>query len=1007
MKHVLLILTVILMMTPAVYSQDFYDIDSINTIEITFQESNWDYLLDVLEAAGNEERLIGTAVINGVTFDSVGVRYKGNSSFSSDRTKNPLNIKLDHIIDDQLYQNYGTLKLANVFKDPSFVREVLGYEIARNYMPASKANYINVYINGSYIGLYTNVQSVDKYMLGTFFYDNDNPLFKGELIQGSTPPGCPIGPPQCWGYLNDDSTCYYNYYEIKSDSGWYDLIGFLDTLNNYDSYLENVLDIDGHLWMLAFDILMVNLDAPVSMPHNFYVYKNYTNQFSPMIWDLNECFGGFSRIAGGPGSPPLSTTEMQQLDPFVHLYDADYPIISKVLPNESYQKMYIAHMKTIMEEQIENGLYETRAGEIQDIIDADVQGDANKFYTYSDFLNNITSTAGGVAGLAEIMDARAIYLNSQPEFLATPPNISNIACSPASPTANSTVWFTVDVSNTSTVTLGYRQILTGKFDKVQMYDDGSHNDGTAGDGTFGVSVDIGTGDIHYYIYAENSDAGAFSPERAEFEFYIAEVTGTASSDIYINEFLASNTACYADQNGEFDDWVELYNSADSVISLEGYYLSDDLVDITQWEFPDTFIEANGYLLIWADEDEEQTGLHTNFKLSASGESIVLVNPEQSIIDEITFGAQTEDISHGRYPDGVDFWRDFVVPTPGASNTLALNTPPVFEWTIYSPNPPTSSDPVSVVTMVTDDGVLSGVDLMYDAGSGYIALEMYDDGSHNDSLAADNIYGAFIPALPDLTTVSFYIEATDDSSAVTLDPSSSQYQYQVIDQHTVNVYINEFMADNDTTIVDPDGSGGYPDWIELYNAGDSTVNLEGMYLTDDLSEPTMWMIPAGVSIDAGDYLLFWADNDEVQGVTHTNFKLGASGEAIGLFDSDAHGNTAIDMITFGEQSADISYGRCPDGSGDWEYFDPASPGEPNCVESYECGDANNDGAVNVSDAVWIINYVFVGGAPPDPFEAGEANCDGAVNVSDAVWIINYVFVGGNDPCDTDGDSEPDC
>jgi CubicO group peptidase (beta-lactamase class C family) len=75
--------------------------------------------------------------------------------------------------------------------------------------------------------------------------------------------------------------------------------------------------------------------------------------------------------------------------------------------------------------------------------------------------------------------------------------------------------------------------------------------------------------------------------------------------------------------------------------------------------------------------------------------------------------------------------------------------------------------------------------------------------------------------------------------------------------------------------------------------------------------------------------------------------------------------------------------------------------------YICGDASGDEAVNVSDAVYIINYVFVGGNPPNPFKAGDANCDNSVNVSDAVWIINYVFVGGNSPCDTDGDDVLDC
>jgi len=78
-----------------------------------------------------------------------------------------------------------------------------------------------------------------------------------------------------------------------------------------------------------------------------------------------------------------------------------------------------------------------------------------------------------------------------------------------------------------------------------------------------------------------------------------------------------------------------------------------------------------------------------------------------------------------------------------------------------------------------------------------------------------------------------------------------------------------------------------------------------------------------------------------------------------------------------------------------------------VSTYLCGDGNHDGQVNISDAVWIINYVFVGGNPPNPLDSGDANCDGTVNISDAVWIINYVFVGGNIPCDTDGDSIPDC
>ncbi|HER00598.1 MAG TPA: hypothetical protein ENO22_14770 [candidate division Zixibacteria bacterium] len=95
--------------------------------------------------------------------------------------------------------------------------------------------------------------------------------------------------------------------------------------------------------------------------------------------------------------------------------------------------------------------------------------------------------------------------------------------------------------------------------------------------------------------------------------------------------------------------------------------------------------------------------------------------------------------------------------------------------------------------------------------------------------------------------------------------------------------------------------------------------------------------------------------------------------------------------------------------DPEAFEAVIPADLTVINEpeYICGDADNSGTVNVSDAVIIINYVFVGGTAPDPLDAADTNCDGSVNVSDAVNIINYVFVGGNDPCDTNGDGVPDC
>ena len=631
------------------WGQDFYDINSINTIEITFEQSNWDYLLDSLYADGNENRLTGKATVNGIQYNEVGVRYKGNSSYNANQIKNPLNIKLDYIIDDQEHEGYGTLKLANVSKDPSFIREVLSYEIAREYMPACLANFSKVTINGSYLGLYTSVQDVDKHFLRTHYYNGDNPSFKGELASGETPTVV-----KTWGYFGPDSTSYYNYYELDSDYGWSELITFLDVLNNTPTEVSTVLNVDRHLWMLAFDNLLVNLDAPINFAHNYYLYQDDAGRFNPIIWDLNESFGGFSMLLDGP---PLNITDMQQMDPFLNLNNANYPIINKILSDPTYKKTYVAHMKTIMDEFFSNGNYRTRALEIQNIIDSEVQNDPNKFFSYSEFINNLDNSTGSfsppphqnqaIAGITELMEARITYLNSQAEFQAEAPTIAAVSHNPVQVSPNSDVQITAEVSGAGQVMLACRNSQTEIFEKVELFDDGNHNDGSAGDGVYGNTVSVSYGEFQYYIFAENDDAVAFSPKRAEYEFYSLMTVG----DVVVNEFMADNDGIVADSNGDYDDWIELYNNTDQEISLYGYFLSDAGDDLAQWTFPDTSISANGYLIVWADKDDDQEGLHANFKLSASGETIYLSDPDTTIIDEIAFSEQTTDLSTGRYPNG--------------------------------------------------------------------------------------------------------------------------------------------------------------------------------------------------------------------------------------------------------------------------------------------------------------------------------------------------------------------
>ena len=156
----------------------FYETDTIRDIHIDFYDENWDYLLDSLYVAGENGRILANLEIEGSTYYSVGIRYKGYSSVSVNNIKNPFNIKLDYVIEDQNHEGIDKLKLSNVIHDPSFLREVLCYEVCRKYMPASEANYANLYINGVLWGLYTNVEAVNKEFLVNNFGSKYSPFFK-------------------------------------------------------------------------------------------------------------------------------------------------------------------------------------------------------------------------------------------------------------------------------------------------------------------------------------------------------------------------------------------------------------------------------------------------------------------------------------------------------------------------------------------------------------------------------------------------------------------------------------------------------------------------------------------------------------------------------------------------------------------------------------------------------------------------------------------------------------
>ncbi|MEM3051136.1 MAG: lamin tail domain-containing protein [Candidatus Bathyarchaeia archaeon] len=156
-------------------------------------------------------------------------------------------------------------------------------------------------------------------------------------------------------------------------------------------------------------------------------------------------------------------------------------------------------------------------------------------------------------------------------------------------------------------------------------------------------------------------------------------------------------------------------------------------------------------------------------------------------------------------------------------------------------------------------------------------------------------------------------------------------------------INEFMADNDGAVPGPYMT--FPDWIEIYNGGSTSIDLSGMILTEDLTSPP-WRFPNGTILAPGEFLIVWGNRGSGPDMLHTNFSPNANGGTLTLLAAD--GTTVIDQVTFKKQIRDVSYGRIPDGASTWCHLVNPTPGKPN-IANPQTGIATN----------WLI-WAFIGG-----------------------------------------------
>lgn len=247
----------------------------------------------------------------------------------------------------------------------------------------------------------------------------------------------------------------------------------------------------------------------------------------------------------------------------------------------------------------------------------------------------------------------------------------------------------------------------------------------------------------------------------------------------------------------------------------------------------------------------------------------------------------------------------------------------------SNNLPNANQDIQIQARVEDDNAGLDVRACYRLnGIGdFACFTMFDDGMHADGTDNDNVYGVVIPAIGAAVDMEYEIRVFDNMGKLSIEPVCDT-KVLSIKNVVIELAINEFMASNDSTITDDFDE--FDDWLEIYNYGLTPIYLGDKYLTDKLDNPTKWAFP-DQTIQPGEYMLFWADEDMDQGENHTNFKISASGEYLGIYDSDANSNSLIDGIEFGAQETDLSFGRIPNGTGAFQVLSP-TPGASNEVAS---------------------------------------------------------------------------
>ena len=356
-----------------------YDAGTLRTIFLDFEHDDWE--MELAAFYHTDVELHATLRMDGRTYRDVGVKFRGNNSFTAvpPGLKRPLSLSMDSVHDQHLL-GHTTLNLLNANQDPTFLRSVLFLDVARDYIPALKANFMRVAINGESWGVYVNQQTFSPQFVREAFKTDAGTRWKSP--NNSTGGG--------FSYLGDDVALYRRWYEMKgkdNPAAWSSLVRatkILDTTpaDQLEQALGTVMAVDEVLRYLALDIALVNNDGYWRDGSDFNVYLDGSGRFLLTLHDANEGFRAGGR--GGAAQP----------DPLAAMDDPNKALRRRLLAVPSLRARYLRYVGDIADKWLDW----TRLGPVvagyEKLIAADVERDTRK-------LDATEAFRVGIYGLAD------------------------------------------------------------------------------------------------------------------------------------------------------------------------------------------------------------------------------------------------------------------------------------------------------------------------------------------------------------------------------------------------------------------------------------------------------------------------------------------------------------------------------------------------------------------------------------------------------------------------------